>query len=87
MKIYEIKKLIHQHASIRSYVVLEALRRNESICVKYNNDQMVLTPKDLKDYKQFFPEKIQSKFSGSYELYDYEWKPENQGRLNLFIIK
>ena len=51
------------------------------------HDVKVHYPEELKDYKQFYPEKIKSKFAGEYELYDYEWQPESQGRLNLFVVK
>jgi len=84
---YPIKKLIHGYCSIRSYIVKEAIRRNESVCIHLGDEKMVLTPQELKNYKQFYPEKIQSRFAGSYELYDYKWIPEKQGRLELYRIK
>ena len=91
MKNYPLRK-IYKHkgkdwASIRDYAVRECLERQESLCATFGEEKMVLTPEQLRNYKQFFPEKIQSKFAGSYELYDYRWIPEKQGKLNLFRIK
>ena len=76
-------------ASIRDYAVKECLNRQESLCVTFKEDRMVLTPEQLKDHEQFTPDLIISRYKDypSYYLFDYEWQPDKQGRLNLFRVK
>jgi hypothetical protein len=62
--------------SIRDYVVKEHISKKKTLRVVYNGFYMDLTPAQLKKYKQFTPQAIQSKVypTQSYKLYDYEWK-------------
>ena len=78
MKVIQIKKLFKNRiASIRDYLVNEAIARREALRLIYRGQHMDLSPSDLKA-KQFKLTKMSfsSKYNfRSYGLIDFEWNP------------
>ena len=79
MKTVRVTKLFKEkYASIRSHIVDECLKNDESLKVLYKENYMVLTPKMLMNEKTIInPKPFKSRFPGvsEYFLYDYKWEP------------
>ena len=85
-KTIEIKKLWHNSKiSIRGYLVRQAIKDKQPILVKHNNQKMFLSVEALERGK-ILTRNIRSKFPPykTYDLIDYEWKPEEYKSNDLF---
>lgn len=73
-----IKKLYKGCADVRDYVVKKCIDNQENCIIRYGNDRMVLSPKDLISKKvSESKEPMQSQYrTKPYKLYQYEWDPE-----------
>lgn len=81
IKVVTVEKIYNGHISLRDYIVDNAIKNNDSILVKCNGEEKLLTPKELLENKIVLTDKIlHSKFkhSNTYKLYDYEWTPKKQ---------
>jgi hypothetical protein len=78
---YKIKKLMRGYCSVRDYIASNCIQRNESLCITYGDDIMILTPDQLKNYKQLTDKPFRSQFQGSYYLWDYRWHSSRQASL------
>ena len=78
MKIIKIKRLWNNLASLRDYVVMDAIKKNQTIQVELNGKTMTLTPDKLaKQSFQAVGDKFESKFSAKkYTLIDFAWKAD-----------
>jgi len=81
MKVVKLKRLYNNIASLRSYVVDNAIKYNEPITVECNGAKMVLTPEQLKKGDRG-TKVFHSKFNNvRYKLVDYKWCPKIEGGL------
>ena len=83
-----IKKLFNGYASLKDYMVYKAMEKGESLLVAYKGDEMILTPGELKMFKQLTTQSFTKKFvkpgeNPFYHLLDYLWVPTNE-KLKLF---
>jgi hypothetical protein len=77
---YPIRKLYRGRASIRSHIVEKCIKNDESIDVIFEDKVMTLKPSELTDKKELLtPLAMNSKFKGQYQLYDYTFKPNQDG--------
>lgn len=82
MKKVKVKKLFRGCVSVRDYIVTEAIRNNEPLQIKFDNNVMVLQPSELKEKQVDKSEILQSKFGDQkYQLIDYKWQPTKTMRL------
>jgi hypothetical protein len=69
-----VTKLYKGCVDIRDYEVKEAIKKNEQIKVRWNGEQMTLSPKDLKERVVSTSGLMKSKVGLSdYHLLSYEW--------------
>ena len=81
MKIIKLKRLYNGLASLRSYVVDNAIKYNEPVTIECNGAKMTLTPEQLAKGSRN-TEVIHSKFNNvRYTLVDYKWTPNLEGGL------
>ena len=81
MKKIKLNRLFLGLASIRDYIVDDALKNNEGITIICKDQQMYLSPDDLKN-GQRGTEAFTSKFDNrKYHLVDFEWKTSQKGLL------
>ena len=79
MRTVRLKRLFLGLASIRDYIVDDALKNNEGITIICKDQQMHLSPEDLKT-GQRGTETFTSKFDGKkYKLVDYKWRTGQKG--------
>lgn len=84
----EIKKIWHNSkVSIRGYLVRKAIKDKQPILVKNNNKKMLLSVDALQRGK-IITRNIKSKFPPykTYDLIDYEWKPNDKSTPDLFNV-
>lgn len=72
----EIRKIFRGMAEFRDYDVEKCIRDGESLRVKYDEDYMIFSPKDLVD-KRIATSKLMKSTNGrtDYHLYGYKWQP------------
>ena len=79
MKFYKALKTFNGYVSVRSTIVKECIKRKQPLCILFNGKSLTLSPKDLETKKHILnPQVFTSKYSGSYQLWDYKWEPENK---------
>lgn len=72
----KVKKLFLGCASIRDYIIRQAIEKGKDILVEYNNQQMLIPLNKLKDRFQFHRHKFTSIIdSRTYELIDFRFMP------------
>ena len=78
----KINRLWHGYASIRDYLVTQAIqeKRDLQIILKNTDEWMIISWQELHKGKEN-PEKFRSKHDGRiYSLIDFEWKPDKSQR-------
>ena len=84
MKVYKAKKLFGNIASVRDYIVNQAIDNGEGLRIEYKGKAMMLSPDDLvASVFQCHKTKFKSKYAGGkdYELYDFIFKPDQENKL------
>lgn len=76
--IYRARKIFNGYVSVRDYIVKKCREMNEDLIIYFGNEKMVLSPDELDCAIQLNPKTIQSKFGGSYKLYDFKWSPDKK---------
>ena len=71
-----VKKLWNGCISLRSFDVDEAIAKKEPMIVRFQGEEMWLSPHELKTKIKAKSKPFTSKWGRrEYQLYDYEWKP------------
>ena len=80
IKVIKIKRLWSGLASVRDYVVEDAIKKDITIRLELGSKSMTLTPENLKnDAFQAVGQGFQSKYSNlKYKLIDFPWKPDEK---------
>lgn len=79
--IYEAKKLFNGFASVRDYIVKEAIAKGEPLVIVYKRSRMTVPHDYLKGW-QMHATVFKSKFNDkSYTLYDFKYMPDDQRKL------
>lgn len=85
-KIIRLKRLWNNIASVRDYIVKDAIdgKYNLQVTVKDQKGYMILTPENLeKRMFQTLPTKIKSKYKDTvYSLYDFSWAPNDPAHIS-----
>jgi hypothetical protein len=78
MMMVRIKKLFKGYlASIRDYLVIEAINNGLTLRILYEDSYMDLTPEELREGLQLTERSFKSKFNNKkYQLIDFHWKPD-----------
>ncbi len=74
---YTAHKVFEGKVSVRNYVVERAIEKKEPLEIFVNKRRMVIPPEQLpfcEKTGKVFPARFGSE--GSYELWDYPWKPD-----------
>lgn len=79
MKTYKVKKLFRGYASVRDYIVEECIAKKESLLIKFNNEQMIVSLETLERRFRFHSNDFQSQFGNTtYKLYDFKFIPDEK---------
>ena len=84
---FKVNKLWRGHVSVRDYIVRKCTKLKEDLIIEHDGKEMTLPYRKLKNPKQIHAKKIQSKFKGTYTLYDFPWAPEDKTQLGFFKKK
>ena len=79
----KINRLWHGDASIRDYLVVQAIqeKRDLQIILKNSNEWMIIPWQELHNKGKGNPEKFRSMHDGRiYSLIDFVWKPDKSQR-------
>lgn len=71
---YKVKKIFNGSASLRDYVVKDAIGDNTRIDVWFRDEHMILSVEELKEGKRSSKDFI-GKWGGKYYLIDFKWNP------------
>lgn len=85
--VYEAQKIYNGHVSVRDYLVKKCIKKKENLVIKIGGQSMTIKWDKLSDPFQFHKTKFKSQYKkgSSYELYDFEFKPDIKGeQLKLF---
>ena len=71
-----VRKLYRGLVEIRDYDVDRCINLNNNLEIVYNDEIMILSPKELKSKRKSVSNTFNSKMGGkSYKLYGYKWEP------------
>lgn len=77
MKRIKVRKVFNDCISLRDYIVDKAIKKNESLLIEFQGDEMFLGADDLKKGKKSGL-KLRSNWGDmTYDLVDYPWKPNS----------
>lgn len=79
MKTLKVRRLYKGMVSVRDYIIDECLLQNILLKIVHNGKYMILTPEQLVAKRSQMTRRIfKSKTGGAnYQLFDYEWQPQN----------